>query len=237
MKIIKDKTHNVWLTSDTHFSHKNICRGVTQWDTSRANSTRDFNTVKEMNRTLVDNINSVVMQDDTLIHLGDWSFGGVDEIWNFRKQIICKNIILVLGNHDHHIRNNRELPNSFQAQIGRTLFANEVFMWVGDLLELSIIDNTNEGRGGKSPRMDIVCTHYPFASWDELGKGRVHLHGHIHTPKQFILPKVGKLMDIGVDGNDMKPWSFDEIRKIMAKQPIGSLLPHRFDHHTDKNTH
>ena len=22
---------NIWITSDTHYSHKNLCRGVTEW--------------------------------------------------------------------------------------------------------------------------------------------------------------------------------------------------------------
>ena len=235
MKIIKDKTHNVWFTSDTHFGHVNIVSGTTQWDVTR-DRTRKFDTVEDMNRTIVDNINKVVMPDDTLVHLGDWSFGGLENIWNLRNRIMCKNIILVFGNHDHHIEGSKELPNHPNSDTA-SILAQELFIWTGHYLNLTIVDNTNEGNGGKSPRTNIICTHYPMASWDTLGKGTIHLHGHIHTPKKYILPKVGKMMDIGVDGNDLKPWSYDEIMKIMRKQPIGSLLQHGLDHHIDKNTH
>jgi calcineurin-like phosphoesterase family protein len=101
---------NVWITSDTHYSHKNICRGTTEWRTEDGqipiSQTRDFATIEKMNASIVNNINEVVGQDDILIHLGDWSFGGFEKIREFWDRIICKNIHLVLGNHDHHIENN-----------------------------------------------------------------------------------------------------------------------------------
>lgn len=37
---------NVWVTSDTHYHHKNICRGTTEWRTEKGevpiSQTRDF---------------------------------------------------------------------------------------------------------------------------------------------------------------------------------------------------
>ena len=103
---------DVWITSDTHYSHKNICRGVTAWRTQEGeipiSQTRDFSTIEKMNATIVNNINEYVGQDDILIHLGDWSFGGFDQIREFWDRLICKNIHLILGNHDHHIENNRD---------------------------------------------------------------------------------------------------------------------------------
>ena len=107
-----DKDRKVWITSDTHFGHKNICRGVTAWRLPDGGipiaQTRDFESIGEMNDMIVNNINSVVGQDDVLIHLGDWSFGGFENIKIFRDRIVCKEIHLILGNHDHHIENNRE---------------------------------------------------------------------------------------------------------------------------------
>ena len=65
----------VWIFSDPHYNHKNICRGVTAWrlpdGSVPIDQTRDFNTIEQMNETIVNNINSVVGQDDILIHLGD----------------------------------------------------------------------------------------------------------------------------------------------------------------------
>ena len=85
IKIDSDK--KVWITSDTHYSHKNICRGVTNWrmpDGSIPESqTRPYDTIERMNSAIVNNINSCVGQDDVLIHLGDWSFGGFEKIEEF----------------------------------------------------------------------------------------------------------------------------------------------------------
>ena len=107
-----DNNIKVWITSDTHYNHTNICRGVTNWrmpDGSIPESqTRDFDTLDKMNSSIVNNINELVGQDDVLIHTGDWSFGGFETIEEFYNRLICKNIHLVLGNHDHHIDKNRE---------------------------------------------------------------------------------------------------------------------------------
>ena len=89
---------NVFFTSDSHYSHRNIIKGTTTWkDDSKC---RLFNSVEEHNITLVSNINKVVRKNDILYHLGDWSFGGIEQIWEFRKQVNCENVHLILGNHD-----------------------------------------------------------------------------------------------------------------------------------------
>lgn len=202
-------TGNVFITSDTHFGHKNIVRGVTNWRTQDGEvpvgSTRDFETIEQMNNRLVNAINNVVGQDDTLIMLGDVSFGGFENIGIFLDRLICKNIHLILGNHDTHIENNRE---NIQSR----------FLSVQHYLEVNINDK------------NFVLCHYPLQSWNGLNKGVIHLHGHSHLGynKKF---GNGKRMDVGVDGNDMVPYSIDAIIKIMSKIPVGSDMSD--DHHLD----
>ena len=62
LKLNNDK--KIWITSDTHYGHKNICRGVTDWRMPNGsipiNQTRDFKTLDKMNDTIVKNINDVV---------------------------------------------------------------------------------------------------------------------------------------------------------------------------------
>ena len=117
---IDSAKQRIWFTSDTHYNHKNICRGVTAWRTADdkipIDQTRDFKDLGHMNDTIVNNINSVVGQDDILIHLGDWSFGGFDSIKEFRDRIICQNIYLAYGNHDHHIEKNKNDIQSLFTQ-------------------------------------------------------------------------------------------------------------------------
>jgi calcineurin-like phosphoesterase family protein len=158
-----------------------------------------------MNNRLVNGINNVVGQDDTLIMLGDVSFGGFENIGIFLDRLICKNIHLILGNHDTHIENDRE---NIQSR----------FLSVQHYLEVNINDK------------NFVLCHYPLQSWNGLNKGVIQLHGHVHLPANRKFGN-GKRMDVGVDGNDMVPYSIDGIIKIMNKIPVGSDMSG--DHHLD----
>jgi len=200
----------VWITSDTHYSHKNICRGVTNWRTKDGKipieSTRDFNTIEDMNSVIVDNINSKIGPDDTLIHLGDFSFGGFDKIGQFLDRLVCKNIHLVLGNHDHHIKNNREN-------------IHDRFLSIQNYLEVNI--------GGA----DFVLSHYPLCSWNQLSKGAIQLHGHVHLPTNKKWGN-GKRLDVGVDGNNYQPYKLTEIVHMMDRREVRSEITN--DHHLDE---
>lgn len=190
---------NLWFCSDPHYNHKNICRGISTWNSG---STRDFKTLEEMNIRLVENINSVVSENDTLFCLGDWSFGGPGSIKEFRDKINCKNINLILGNHDKHISKDNLLLNV-----------------VGHYLELEV-----DG-------LKLVLSHYPIASWNGLHRGSIHLFGHCHLPSEYKI-REGRSMDIGFDGNDMMPYSMKSIMDIMENQPISSIsIPRSVDHH------
>ena len=210
MKFDKILTNGVvWITSDTHYSHKNICRGVTNWRTKDGKipieSTRDFNTIEDMNSVIVDNINSKIGPDDTLIHLGDFSFGGFDKIGQFLDRLVCKNIHLVLGNHDHHIKNNREN-------------IHDRFLSVQNYLEVNI--------GGAN----FVLSHYPLCSWNQLSKGAIQLHGHVHLPTNKKWGN-GKRLDVGVDGNNYQPYKLTEIVHMMDRREVRSEIVN--DHHLD----
>lgn len=104
---------------------------------------------------MVDNINRDVGANDTLWHLGDWSFGGIDNVKRFRDRINCNNIFLVQGNHDHHIRKHDWLKN---------LFAGTYDMWSGKI----------EGQF-------MVLSHYMMAIWEHSHKGSWQLFGHSHS--------------------------------------------------------
>jgi calcineurin-like phosphoesterase family protein len=199
----------VYITSDIHYGHKNICRGVTNWRTPEGevpiNSTRDFSTIEQMNSAIVDRINSKVGQEDTLILLGDIAFGGFENIGVFLDRLVCKNIYLILGNHDHHIKNNREHIKSR-------------FISVQNYIELNI-DGEN-----------FVLCHYPLASWHGLNKGVIHLHGHVHLSAQNKWGN-GKKLDVGLDGNNLYPYSITEIVHMMDKREVGSDISN--DHHLD----
>ena len=212
MKITLNKGQKLWFTSDTHFNHANICSATTTWNKESGNNFRIFNSLDTMNDRLVAGINASVGQDDILFHLGDWSFGGFESIRQFRDRLVCKNIHLILGNHDNHIARNKD-------------DVQEIFSSVHNMLDLIVKWNVG------TPTQDeakFMLMHFPIASWDNLAKGVIHLHGHVHLPKQRRIGP-GKMMDVGVDGNGLEPIEMKDVLTIMKNQPIKSMMPK--DHH------
>ena len=210
MKLILNKGQKLWFTSDTHYNHANICSSTTKW--TDPVTIREFKTLEHMNAHLAGNINEVVGQDDILIHLGDWSFGGFESIEHFRNQIVCKNVHIITGNHDHHIENNRG-------------DCQKLFSSVSKYVELNVKWNVG------TPLQDeqnFVLMHFPIASWNNMARGAIHLHGHVHfNPNMRFQP--GKMMDVGCDGNNLYPIQMSEVLKLMRDRPIKSLFKN--DHH------
>jgi calcineurin-like phosphoesterase family protein len=189
-----------------------MCRGVSKWGTTDKDgnfrvdipSTRDFPDLRAMNYALVDRINTTVGQDDWLFHLGDWSFGGQDKIKEFRDKIICRNIVLIYGNHDTHIR-----KNNFGEQ--------KLFRHCSDYEELVV---NGEHR--------LILFHYPIESWNGMHRDAIMLQGHRHLKGEAKFSP-GKRMDIGACGNDLYPYSLKEILTIMRSRKFAPLPG---DHHT-----
>jgi calcineurin-like phosphoesterase family protein len=210
--------NNTWFTSDTHYNHKNIVRGTTSWDTSNFTpgsshqSVRDFNTLEEHNDELVDRINSLVKEDDTLWHLGDWSFGGHQSIKIFRERLRCKNIHLIFGNHDQHIE---PIDSPY-----RKLFSSVQYV-----KEFSLKHNFLR-REDTYIKQKFFLSHYSHQVWNQSHHGTIHLFGHSHGSIQGI----GRSMDVGVDTHNLYPYHLDEILDIMKEIPVTVV-----DHH-NQNT-
>jgi calcineurin-like phosphoesterase family protein len=210
-----DYTQKIWITSDTHAYHKNICRGTTDWrlpdGSVPVKQTRDFTDEFTMTDIMCNQINDFVGQDDILIHLGDWSFGGFENIKIFRDRVVCQNIHLILGNHDHHIEKNRD---------GCRGYFKSVSHYENMMLKL------------EKETYNFVLMHYPISSWDNLNNGVIHLHGHTHLPTNMRFGK-GRRMDVGIDGHpDFRPYDLvREVLPLVKKRDILSEMPK--DHHTD----
>ena len=186
------KLTKIWFSSDSHYGHRNICRGTSVWTDDYAK--RDFETLAEMNDILLKNLNNCVKEDDILFHLGDFSFQGVDNIQYFREQINCENVHLILGNHDQNIVKNKQTSDG--------TFVKDLFSSVQDYLEIEI-----------DKKLVVLC-HYPFLYWRDSHKGSINLFGHEHgmvndkiKPNQF---------DVGVDNifrkfDTYSPISFERV--------------------------
>jgi len=200
---------NIWFTSDSHYGHTNIAGPeISRW----SRGYRDFKTVHQMNMTLIDNINKYVKEDDILYHLGDWSFGGVHNIKLFRDSIVCKNIHLILGNHDQHIVDK-------EIKFHDTSFnPTDLFSSVQNVLEVS---------HGKNK---FFLSHYPHLSWHHAYKGVIMLHGHEHGSFNN-LNKNTLRMDVGVDSAKMilgefRPFSIEEVIDLNSRKKIIPISHH-----------
>jgi len=227
---------NIYFTSDTHAFHKNICKGTSEWGETGEFRLRDFSTPEEMTEEMAARFNSIVKEDDTLYHLGDWSFGGIQNIWNFRRMLNCRNIHLILGNHDHHIEADKKIPMDQQADwrtmkniiiednlyLDKTMY--DLFNSVEHYKEISFkIDSMKAGKYGATK---ICMFHYAMSVWNQSHHQTIHLYGHSHGS----LPDRGnRSMDIGVDTNNLYPYHLDEIMMIM-KDRRNTVV----DHHTSQ---
>lgn len=221
MKLEISSDIKVWFTADTHYGHKNICYGTSEW-VDKEQSTRPFKTLDHMNDHIVNNINALVGPDDYLFHLGDWSFGGIENVVKFREMIVCPNIFLILGNHDQHIKNNKKING-----VG----LRDMFLGVEKYMHLDLRVRYGKERTDKH---NFILSHYPIASWENMNRGWIHLHGHTHLPSHLCLAE-GKAMDVGIDGNEGRPYPLHGITTMMISRPVAKLrLP--VDHHTKERT-
>ena len=78
----------VFLIGDLHLNHRNIIRYCN----------RPFNSVEEMNKTLIKRWNNAVTDNDLVIFLGDLAMGTNRRKW--LKKLNGK-IIFIKGNHDN----------------------------------------------------------------------------------------------------------------------------------------
>lgn len=174
----------IFLTSDTHFGHENIIKYVN----------RPFQTVEEMDETLISNINKTVGEDDELYILGDFCMnGGYSKRSAYRNQINCRNVHLILGNHDTRLIANFRLSPFKSEQ---------------DYCELEYKD------------IKFCLSHYPFLSWNGRERKSIMCHGHIHSNvRNNEINQWQRLrrFDVGVDANNYTPVSLDYILYFFEK--------------------
>lgn len=85
---------NVWVTSDLHFGHKNICNFVT----SDGQPVRPWDTPEEMDEELIARFNERVAPTDKCYILGDVAINR--RALATLSRLNCKDLVLIKGNHD-----------------------------------------------------------------------------------------------------------------------------------------
>ena len=192
--------NKTFISADFHFSHSNIILGTSLWQDK--SGCRPFQTVEEHDQTILDNINSVVAENDALWILGDFSVGSrssglsKEEAYiKYRNLIRCKDIKYIVGNHSLNKKRLRELG---------------IFTEVHDYYELIY-------------KKRLFCmSHYPFAEWNNASHGSIMCHGHSHG-NYFGR---GRIIDVGVDTNSFKPYLIDDIIELMRDVGINKIGHH-----------
>lgn len=174
-----------FFTADLHLGHKNIIEYCN----------RPWKTVEEMNVGLISNWNSVVSPDDTVFFLGDLFFCGKQKAIDILSNLNGR-IHWIAGNHDKGYVKKQDLLSRFEG--------------VDKLKNIRIKCILERNGGIVEFDKKIVLCHFPLLSWEGLGGGSWHLHGHCHGSLRDQLG--GLRMDVGVDCHaDYRPFSLDEV--------------------------
>jgi calcineurin-like phosphoesterase family protein len=195
-----------------HFMHGNIIKYCH----------RPFSSPEEMTEIIIRNINNLVQPNDTLWHLGDFSFKHHDI---YRKQIKCQNVHLILGNHD-------KLSHSQLM---------DIFTSVKSLRRIKV--------NCRDAVLNIVLCHYAMRVWDLSHYNSFSFYGHSHYTLPDD-PNIRSL-DVGIDAvagratgithkeleatnswhllkpENYRPMSISEINEILSKRGFSN---------TSKNT-
>lgn len=171
----------IFLTSDLHFNHPNILKYEAE--------SRPFNTIEEMNETLIQNWNKVVSEVDDVFVLGDFFMGTIEGI---------EPILTRLNGKIHLIRGNHDTKNRLE-------YFKEKGIDIHDIYYLPY-----------KGRYFILC-HFPIASKEFINlvikdnSEVVCCYGHIHSNAEKGY--VNGTYHVGVDTNELTPIDLEQLYK------------------------
>ena len=165
----------IYFTSDLHLGYPKVIK----------NRNRPFDTVEEMNETLIANYNSLVSKKDTVYLLGDLTQKLEPQEANSLLSRLNGKKTLLIGNHDKY--------KKYDAKI---------FKEMCDYKYLT------------DKKVPIALMHYPILAWNRYRHGSMMLHGHIHSTGEYNernrVEGIRRYY-VGVDANHFYPVSLDEI--------------------------
>ena len=139
------------------------------------------NDVNFMNEEIIREWNEVVQPEDHTYILGDVAFCNAATATAYMKRLNGTKT-LVVGNHD--------------VKLIRDTGFHSCFVEVRDYMR--IVHNGTV----------VTMFHYPIAEWDQMHRGAVHLHGHLHGGKSGL--EGSRALDVGMDSTGKVVSSLDE---------------------------
>ena len=166
----------VFFIADTHFGHKNINRFCD----------RPFNSVDEMNETLISNWNERVTGRDSVYVIGDLFFRCEDPETILKRLHGKKH--LIVGNHDSSWINMVDTGKYFQS--------------------VALMETISDGAHA------MTLCHYPLLTWMHDSSSYM-VHGHIHANTNIdfwpLIAARENVLNAGVELNDYRPVPFDQL--------------------------
>ncbi len=162
-------TPKTWIISDTHFFHENIGRYC--------------NRPENWQELIIKNWNDLISPDETILHLGDFSFGKRSNLDILTEQLHGK-IILIRGNHD---------------RLGRVRYESRGVTIVNETIYVELDE-----------KVKIIFSHWPVVPLDD---GVINIHGHIHnSPPPAEGSVLGpNHINMSVEVRDYRPWQLKDI--------------------------
>ena len=164
--------------ADPHFGHEAVIRC----------SSRPFETVEEMDQTMIHNWNRKVKKGDEVYILGDLIYRSKHSPEHYLDRL---NGIkhLIVGNHDGRWIKKVDLSKYFES--------------VSQIKEIS------------DQSLHLVLCHYPLAEWPRFFKGSYHLFGHIHNEREsdsfLYYQNNTRKLNAGVDINFYEPVELNDL--------------------------
>lgn len=150
--------------------------------------------VDYMTEAMIKEWNEIVEPVDTVYILGDVAFMPAEKAALVLMRLNGRKI-LIEGNHDR---------KTLQTPAFREQFA-EVHKY------LDVTYNGNK----------IVMFHYPIAEWDQMHRGAIHFHGHLHGNPNGL--EEFRIMDVGMDATG---WIVVEMEDAIARTIRGKIKGH-----------
>ncbi len=138
---------------------------------------RPYANMAEHDEALIDNWNAVVAPGDEVWHLGDFMSLKAGSPGALLSRLNGTKH-LIIGNND---------PAGVVADAGWASRQHYAELAFGDQI--------------------LILCHYPFRTWNKMGKGSINLHGHSHGR----LKPVARQFDVGIDARSLRPVTLDKL--------------------------
>ena len=151
------------------------------------------NDVTYMDQAMIKEWNDIVEPGDLVYILGDVAFLPAQKATEIMRRLNGTKI-LVEGNHDRKALNDPSFRGCFE----------EVHKY---------LDINYEGH-------KIVMFHYPIAEWDQMHRGALHFHGHLHGGVSGM--EKYRCRDMGIDATGMIVTQMEDAIRSALKGEIKS---------------